>query len=36
MLISNIYIACRDRKTDSIYLSVSILETVDKDLLTML
>ena len=36
MLISNIYIACRDRKTDSIYLSGSILETVDKDLLTML
>ena len=25
MLISNIYIACRDRKTDSIYLSGSIL-----------
>ena len=36
MIVSNIYISCKDQKTDTIYLTGSILESVEKEFLALL
>lgn len=36
MIVSNIYISCKDRQTDTVYLTGSIMDSVDKEFLAML